>query len=171
MKATPDHEKMMLWGERKAHRDRIVMLNRQLEDSKKEIQEMNRKRRKDRQEERSVSQSRGRNKIPGTHPKYKSYISRARGKGLPFELTEDQFISIINQPCTYCGGLSGTIDRIDSSIGYTESNVCPACWPCNRIKYTDSVQQMLDHVLRICQHNNLCLSPSVKPHVPVNAPF
>lgn len=94
-------------------------------------------------------------KITNDHPKYFTYLNRAKDKKLDFELSGLQFNELMSQPCTYCGGNGGSIDRIDSGQGYTIDNTCPCCWPCNRMKYTGSVQHMMDHALRIVLHNKL----------------
>lgn len=93
--------------------------------------------------------------LPGVDARYKRYLFRAEDKGLTFELTEDQFIEMISKPCTYCGGPGGTIDRIDSSIGYIPCNVCPCCWPCNRFKHTGTVNDMMNHIRSVYHHNSL----------------
>jgi hypothetical protein len=71
---------------------------------------------------------------------------RSRYDDLPFQL----FCELAQQPCIYCGTTSclqresrrvdseifqyNSLDRIDSSLGYTPDNVVPACLICNRAK-------------------------------------
>jgi len=69
------------------------------------------------------------------NPKYAAYINRANGAGKGFELTIEEFEKILSLECVYCGTSNNmTIDRIDSSIGYTVDNVQPLCHNCNCLK-------------------------------------
>lgn len=67
---------------------------------------------------------------------------QARVRGIGFALSRDEFTSLLNHKCVYCGadrgGHTGSgLDRIDNSQGYTMGNVVPCCGPCNRIRGTD----------------------------------
>lgn len=70
------------------------------------------------------------------------YLYNAKKKNLPFTLTEQQFVDLINQDCVYrslhCNKTG--IDRINSSLGYTEDNVQPMCFNHNRLKTTFDFQ-------------------------------
>lgn len=66
--------------------------------------------------------------------KYNVYKSRSNRFGREFSLTEEQFITLMNQDCIYCGDPGGTIDRKDSLIGYTIDNSQPCCLTCNTMK-------------------------------------
>lgn len=65
-----------------------------------------------------------------------SYQRSAKARDLSWEITTDQFMSFFNLPCEYCGDLiEGVgIDRVDSSIGYIQSNLVPCCSLCNIMK-------------------------------------
>lgn len=91
----------------------------------------------------------------------------------------DLFVSLSKSNCEYCGLthskiindrlnetkrgklLSDTvvccngIDRIDSSIGYIESNVVPCCKYCNTAKNTMSINDFLNWVKRVYEYNYL----------------
>ena len=77
-----------------------------------------------------------------------AYIRSARVRGLEFNLDEEMFIMLINAKCHYCSGEGGGIDRIDSSLGYIQTNVLPCCWHCNMMKNDRSY----DDFLKICEH-------------------
>lgn len=81
---------------------------------------------------------------------YRNYIRGARDRGYVFELTLEKFKELVLQECYICGRkpykrpleahfkscaicLNG-IDRVDSAIGYIESNCKPACTECNFAK-------------------------------------
>lgn len=60
-------------------------------------------------------------------------------RNIPFKLSYKHFLSLIKpNVCYYCKGkLRGTgggLDRLDSSKGYTRSNVVACCLECNVIK-------------------------------------
>lgn len=78
--------------------------------------------------------------------KYTDYYRRSKKKGLEFDLSVDQFNSLINDKCHYCGKPGSTIDRIDSKIGYVELNVVPSCIKCNMMKYTYLQEEFLNHI-------------------------
>jgi len=65
----------------------------------------------------------------------------AKKRGINFNLTFEQFESIINKPCFYCDNLlcknSETafgLDRIDNLKGYAFDNIVSCCKICNMIK-------------------------------------
>jgi hypothetical protein len=73
----------------------------------------------------------------------------ARSRGLVWELSFTFVDSAVRKPCDYCGDPAGNIkinrhnpegfrynglDRVDSSLGYLETNVVPCCWRCNYAK-------------------------------------
>jgi hypothetical protein len=64
------------------------------------------------------------------------YRVRAPKRGLVFELTVEQFIQGIMQPCYYCNEDYDSIgfDRLDSDIGYTTENSVSCCTMCNMMK-------------------------------------
>src|SRR5215471_19368828 len=63
---------------------------------------------------------------------------KARQRGIPLELTREQWESVVAQPCHYCDGpLAPTgygLDRKDTRGPYTLANVVPCCQQCNRRK-------------------------------------
>lgn len=88
------------------------------------------------------------------------YKNSASKKGMDFSLTKDEFISLAESNCSYCGsppsnssnhyGTKYTpvsqwsyngIDRVDSSIGYVSGNCVPACICCNQAKNDLSVSE------------------------------
>lgn len=86
------------------------------------------------------------------HREYLSYLKRCLEKNRVFNLTHEQFSSIIELDCTYCGNKSNSIDRIDSSKGYELDNCQPCCVTCNMMKYTHTDQFFLEHIRKIADH-------------------
>jgi hypothetical protein len=78
---------------------------------------------------------------------YGKYKARAAKKGLPFELTLEQFLLILNQNCHYCNAAPrGGVDRRDSNEGYTLANSLPSCKRCNLAKNDMSYDDFLVHI-------------------------
>lgn len=86
--------------------------------------------------------------------RFQAYKQGAKARGLPFELTHENFKELWKNPCSYCGSEIETIglDRIDSSLGYTRENIIPCCVVCNRAKHAMTTKQFLDHIKKIFEH-------------------
>lgn len=100
---------------------------------------------------------------------FASYKKSASSRGYSFRLTRDEFLGIVDKPCTYCGseksltrkpnkGVNGGfrytgIDRIDNSAGYVKGNVAPCCWICNRAKGTLSDQDFRSWINSLMDFN------------------
>jgi len=95
-----------------------------------------------------------RKKYDNTLPKrYLSYLKRSNVKGLPFELSIEEFDNIMSLSCVYCGSDSQiTIDRIDSKEGYILDNCQPCCYKCNMMKFTLSNRDFIQQVKKICNY-------------------
>lgn len=98
---------------------------------------------------------------------YNRYACTARNRGYVFNLDKDQFKTITQSICHYCGiepkqiadkgTASGTylyngVDRVDNNLGYEPYNVVPCCTACNMMKRLMSKQEFIDHVKRIAKH-------------------
>lgn len=85
---------------------------------------------------------------------YREYILRANKKGVKFSLSLEQFNEILSKPCVYCGStLKTTVNRLETSEGYTEENSVPCCYKCSIMKYTHSQEDFLNHIKRIYKFN------------------
>lgn len=85
-------------------------------------------------------------------PHIQQRIRAARSRGIRWALSAAQAQAIVAQPCRYCGGPGGTIDRIDSSGDYSPENVAPACHTCNSMKAAATIPQWKAHMKRILAH-------------------
>ncbi len=98
---------------------------------------------------------------------YSSYSRTAKRRQIPFELTKDEFRTIIKQNCFYCGQtpnmikfpvsnggafICNGIDRKDSDGGYTISNCVACCSMCNYAKLDASVNDFLSHIKKIYEY-------------------
>ena len=103
---------------------------------------------------------------------YDTYKRRALQKGLPFELSKEEFKKITSDNCFYCGispkqeaiptykrnfgnYIYNGIDRIDSSKGYKSDNIVPCCGQCNVAKNNYSKDEFLSWVKKIYENLKL----------------
>lgn len=66
------------------------------------------------------------------------YVNRAEKCGYEWYLNDDQFFSLIEEKCFYCGEIDDVnfngVDRKINNIGYTKDNCVSCCEMCNIIK-------------------------------------
>ena len=91
-------------------------------------------------------------KINSMDSQYEVYKRCANDKQLDFEITIDEYKSIVQLPCHYCTiiqekGFNG-MDRLDSGKGYVVDNVVSCCEMCNYMKKCLSP----DVFVKIAQH-------------------
>lgn len=87
------------------------------------------------------------------HQLYAEYRYRAKKKRYPFLLTKEEFVTLSQQRCTYCGvkprpvrnngrviwnrqqlfKFNG-VDRVNNTRGYVKGNCVPCCFRCNMAK-------------------------------------
>lgn len=87
-----------------------------------------------------------------TKPSMWHYERAARKKGVPFNLTREDFDALIRGVCEYCNRTPTTwfgIDRIIPLSGYVIGNSVPCCFDCNVDKYEDDVETMTKRNVRI----------------------
>lgn len=81
---------------------------------------------------------------------FSAYRRNAARNGREFNLSFDQFISLVTKDCAYSGHppmgitkphqltnvyiMHNGLDRVDNERGYTIDNVVPCCYVCNRAK-------------------------------------
>ncbi len=96
----------------------------------------------------------------------KNYRRSAIARGIAFELTIQEFQSLIEGNCRYCGvGPSNVwkwktfayvyngIDRLNSSIGYRADNVVTCCKTCNMAKSQMFEDEFLEWICRVHRHS------------------
>jgi hypothetical protein len=58
---------------------------------------------------------------------------------------------------TYTGGkrqaATLSVDRIDSNLPYTHSNIVLACWACNSGKGSMTAKEYIQHCKAVAEHN------------------
>lgn len=105
---------------------------------------------------------------------YRRYRIRALDSSIDFDLTLEQFRSIAENNCTYCGDgpkiknryrsenkhyteetllradiLANGIDRVDNDKGYILANCVPCCTACNLMKSNHTKQKFLLQISKI----------------------
>lgn len=96
------------------------------------------------------------------------YRAGAKKRNYPFELSLEDFQSIVLQNCFYCGSFPSIkvkaaiseithsgIDRINNSEGYYLSNCIPCCHPCNYAKSNKTQEEFLMWVKKVYEHSGL----------------
>lgn len=94
-----------------------------------------------------------------------NYKRAAERRGYNFNLTEEEFFSLIISDCYYCGTslsmvnneqkcrgrilLYNGVDRKDNSIGYDKENCVPCCKICNNSKASLTLEEWNAWITRI----------------------
>jgi hypothetical protein len=98
-----------------------------------------------------------------------SIKSGAKKRGYGYELSFDEFKSIVSQPCYWCGieaplknpkgermptlpAPAHGIDRLDNSIGYIYDNCVASCQTCNVAKNNSGANEFRSWIKRV--YNN-----------------
>lgn len=88
---------------------------------------------------------------------FTNYKRSAQTKRLEFTISEEEFMTLVKEPCYYCGtlqekGFNG-IDRLDSSKFYEKDNCVSCCEMCNMMKgslgpniFVHRVEHILTHL-------------------------
>ena len=106
---------------------------------------------------------------------YKSTIEkRCKKWGIISDISLNDFITMSQSPCVYCGMLKSNfatdrnssgkktsdtiikyngLDRVDSAGGYTKINTVPCCKHCNTAKNTMSKTEFMDFIKRVYEYN------------------
>lgn len=120
------------------HREEILQKNKQWREANKE-------------HSRAYRQRKGQT----TRGKFLETKKRARKKGLTFELTQEEFTTIVLQNCFYCDKVSveneklNGIDRKDNNKGYEHDNCVSCCKRCNEMKSNETLEEWLQRMNRI----------------------
>ncbi len=86
----------------------------------------------------------------GIFNRYKLDAMRRR---YSFDLTFEQFRSLINSPCYYCGDMkSRGVDRFDNTKGYSVKNSVPCCSSCNEMKMDSVYEKWIVQMKKILKH-------------------
>jgi len=108
---------------------------------------------------------------------YWLYKRDAERRELGFEISREEFRTIAQAPCHYCGTESNShnprgarangehrgngMDRVDNSQGYTRDNVVSCCSFCNYAKRDHDVKDFLAWIRRAYEHQAAQQPPNV----------
>jgi hypothetical protein len=96
------------------------------------------------------------------------YKRHAKERNISFEMSEDDFIFLLDKPCYYCNTLPSNlkitkncksgfyysgIDRMDSKLGYTKENCVSCCAQCNKSKMASDKNTFLQWIERVYNHS------------------
>ena len=102
--------------------------------------------------------------VVGRNLTFAAYRRRAHKFEVPFDITVDDFEQISGLPCAYCGAEPGNrlsdrngegkftyngLDRVEPKLGYTLTNIVPACIVCNRAKSDQTLEEFRSWVERV----------------------
>ena len=77
-------------------------------------------------------------------------------RGLILELSFEEWLKVINQPCHYCGNknYSRGLDRVNNNLGYLKDNIVSCCEQCNYMKSNYSVDDFINKCEQIVLYWN-----------------
>jgi hypothetical protein len=88
-----------------------------------------------------------------TRPNYNKYVKNAVQRNYEFNISNEMFISIIDDACYLCKkSPSNGIDIYDNNIGYTNDNVRPCCGQCNIMKKDMNYNAFMQKLSQIYKH-------------------
>ena len=89
---------------------------------------------------------------------HRQYQYKSKHRNLSFSLTLEEFESLINKPCHYCGESVEPrgLDRVDNRIGYINNgqiqNCVAACSECNFMKKDMLKHRFIDRAVKIAAY-------------------
>jgi 5-methylcytosine-specific restriction endonuclease McrA len=108
-----------------------------------------------------------------------NYKRNAEKRDIPFNMSKEDFKLTTSLNCFYCNDppsqiiskshsnrelvlehskyIYNGIDRINSNLGYSKSNIVACCWKCNVAKNDMDVEEFKNRVIRINSYNEMVL--------------
>jgi hypothetical protein len=83
---------------------------------------------------------------------YREHERGVRRLGRVNELSREQFMWLISQPCIYCKGPATGVDRVKNEFGYTILNSVPCCKTCNFTKLKSTIKAFIVAVNQIARY-------------------
>lgn len=82
------------------------------------------------------------------------YKRSASSRKLQFNLDNELFFKLLHNNCKYCDTPESLgVDRINSKLGYIETNVVSCCSMCNKMKFTFTSEEFIQQCKRIVQNS------------------
>lgn len=84
-----------------------------------------------------------------SHVRKKSVLNQSK-----FNLTFEEFLEIVKQPCFYCGDTtSNGIDRVDNNKGYISGNMVSCCKVCNFGKRDMNKEKFFEWIKKVYNYS------------------
>jgi len=84
---------------------------------------------------------------------FRRYQRQAKERNLAFSLTLDEFETLVNQVCVFCGERpAGGVDRRSNALGYSPENSQACCGICNKLKSSLNQFSFLAQVQKISRY-------------------
>lgn len=94
--------------------------------------------------------------------KIKTIRTSAQARNIVFSIVDmDEMAAKLSKPCYYCeftpkeNDILNGLDRVDSSLGYTDYNTVPCCATCNAMKGQQSMDMFITNVRRIVNYQKI----------------
>lgn len=81
--------------------------------------------------------------------KFVSFISQANERKLEYSISQEEYLDLISNKCTYCGKEGYGIDRVDSNDNYNIDNSYSCCTKCNYFKKKRTANEFETHINKI----------------------
>lgn len=99
---------------------------------------------------------------------YSIYKGRRAKKGVPFELTINEYDRLLTKRCFYCQGSNCAtnigVDMLDPTVGCTADNCVPCCRVCKEMKGDMLAGDFVDHIKQIALYNKANLIINLFDH-------
>lgn len=110
-------------------------------------------------------------KAPGESAANQIYLGikkNAEHRGYMFNLTKEEILERVFQPCHYCGRKPSNekknwynngalkyngLDRVNNNHGYTKDNIVPCCWTCNEKKKSMTKDEFLYWIKQVYEYS------------------
>lgn len=109
---------------------------------------------------------------------YAQYKKRSKRKGITFDITKEEFLTITQKCCYICNAppsqkyvhsyksaslartpfMYNGLDRVDNKLGYQMGNVMACCGTCNHAKKAQSLNKFLQYIRR-------CYKVAIEPYL------
>jgi hypothetical protein len=107
-----------------------------------------------------------------SNPVYKTYVKSANSRNIQFALSEEEFNTVVKQPCYLCGLTTSEtnkngIDRFNNSLGYQLDNSRPCCGHCNLMKNDIGYDVLMDKAAKIAEVFHTLTEQIAKKDIPI----
>ena len=112
-------------------------------------------------------------RVPSTKRRWSEFRRQAQRRKISVDMTERHYMTLIKQPCGYCGKRQGRIgvDRVCNDQHYTTANTIACCAVCNFMKRDLGVRAFVHAAQAITTGPMASHFPSLLGPVPCRSSF